>query len=56
LNEDRCADVVVTVNAPGGLFEVMLDGADGSIMWWRSLGLRDGTATLDASTDANEAC
>lgn len=56
LNRDRCADVAVTVDGPGGLFEVMLDGSDGTILWWRSLGLRDGTVELAGSTDANEAC
>lgn len=56
LDGDRCADVAVTVYAPNGLFEVMLDGADGSMLWWRSLGLRDGTARVAQSTDANDAC
>ena len=56
LNRDRCADVAVSVYAPTGLFEVMLDGSDGSILWWRSIGMRDGTAGLAASVDENEAC
>lgn len=56
LDADRCADVAVSVYAPAGLFEVMLDGADGSLLWWRSIGLREGAARLAGSTDANEAC
>lgn len=56
LNPDRCADVAVSVYSPAGHFELMLDGADGSILWWRSIGLRDGAVRLAGSTDANDAC
>ena len=56
LDGDRCADVAVSVYAPAGFYEVMLDGSDGSLSWWRSVGLRDGTARVTSSTDANDAC
>lgn len=56
LDRDRCAEVAVSVYAPGGLFQVMLDGADGTILWGRSVGLREGSVRLAGATDSNDAC
>jgi hypothetical protein len=56
LNRDRCAEVALSVYAPSGTYEVMLDGADGSLLWSRSLGRRQGSAAVAEATDANEAC
>ena len=56
LDGDRCADVAVEVHSPVGSFEVMLDGGDGSVLWWRSLGLRDGGVRVTPVSDGNDAC
>ncbi|MDQ3982993.1 MAG: hypothetical protein M3271_09985, partial [Actinomycetota bacterium] len=56
LNRDGCAEVALSVDALSGMYEVMLDGADGSLLWSRSLGRRQGTATVAEATDANQAC
>lgn len=69
---DRCGDLVLTVEsrvpaskrkpsaeasaASVATYEVVMDGGNGSLLWARSIGSRDGSVEVVSRTDRNRAC
>lgn len=72
LDRDRCADLALTVESKVptserrntaessaeslSTYEVVIDGAGGSLLWAKSIGSRDGSVKLISRTDSNSAC
>jgi hypothetical protein len=46
VNGDECADVVVTVRSPAKIYDVVIDGASGAMLWSDTIGSRPGSASV----------
>jgi hypothetical protein len=56
LDDDRCADVVITFSSDAGSIVLVLDGGDGSLKWSRSIRGDIRVLASDATGDRNRAC